>query len=75
MQKGSKLYYGDPMMVAMAEENSGIKWQFKCAACKSRAPLESSKDCSRNFRWNKKSGCIEWRLDEGFDRNKLLGEK
>jgi len=69
MEKGSQLYYGDPMKVAMAEENSGVKWQWRCTACKSRAPLDSNKKCDRGFTWHKDAGCIEWRLDEHFDSN------
>ena len=69
MEEGRQMYYrGTPEKILMAEQNSRIKWQARCAACMSRAPLTDTKSCKRGFRWHEKHGCIEWRLDPNWER-------
>ena len=69
MEEGREMYYtASPEQILEAEQNSKIKWQAKCAACMSRAPLTDTKTCKRGFHWHKDNGCIEWRLDPEWEK-------
>lgn len=74
MEEGREMYYrSTPEKIAEADERSRIKWSFRCAACRHRAPLSASYNCSLGKKWRKGIGCPAWNLDPEFDPERPLG--
>ncbi len=74
MEEGREMYYrSTPEKIAEAEECSKIKWSHRCAACRHRAPLTASYNCSQGKQWKKGVGCRHWNLDPEFDPGKPIG--